>query len=156
MAPEAPEIPTIMGRVIGFPVADEVIWGDYSRACLFETGFKNGYMFFMEYLTQKPRLICQKMAFSVFTVLLLASCGGNQPYILDTNEFNRESPTYGKEITDRNSVTVCYDSGGTTPAIVNQMARQECQRFAKQAEFSHQSYQQCPLLTPVAAVYNCK
>lgn len=96
------------------------------------------------------------VTFSVLSTLMLMSCSSNAPYIYDANEFDRESAKYGKDIIDRSNVTICYDTSGTTPAIITQMANSECQKFGKTALFSHQSYQTCPLLTPAAATYICK
>ena len=70
-------------------------------------------------------------------------------------EFNRELPTFAKEPLNIDSVIICYNKYGTKPEIVANMASAECARFNKKAEFLRQSLDQCPLSTPMAAVYAC-
>ena len=87
-------------------------------------------------------------------LLFIAACGG-QPYIHLANEYNRESETFLKDITDRDDVMICYAKPKTTPSIVSQMAAAECRRFGKFAKFREQTLQICPLATPIAAVFDC-
>ena len=87
-------------------------------------------------------------------LLFIAACGG-QPYIHLANEYDRESETFLKGITDRNDVTICYAKRNTTPSVISQMAAAECRRFAKIASFREQTLRTCPIATPIAAVFNC-
>lgn len=93
---------------------------------------------------------------AVFVMCLgLAACGG-QPYVHIPDEFNRGSEDFGKDITDRADVTICYSADDTTPDVVRKLAVDECARFGKVAKFVDQNYSACPLLTPVSAHYECE
>ena len=96
------------------------------------------------------------LVFAIAGVLLpsISGCGG-QPYIHLANEYDRESETFLKGITDRDDVTICYAKRNTTPSVVSQMAAAECRRFAKIASFREQTLRTCPIATPIAAVFNC-
>ena len=85
---------------------------------------------------------------------VVAGCAG-KPYVQNTGEFNRTSETFLKGVTDREDVTVCYAKSATAAALVTKAAVEECGRFGKTAKFKQQNYETCPLLTPVAAVYDC-
>jgi len=85
---------------------------------------------------------------------LTAACA--QPaYVHHAAEFNRSSPEFGKDITDIDRLTICYSSRGATPAQVRSLARDECAKFGKTAQFLQQEYFVCPLSTPVAARFSC-
>lgn len=84
-----------------------------------------------------------------------AGCGASGPYVHRPQEFNRDLPNFGKEPLDIDSVIICYNKFGTKPEEISKMATAECARYNKKAEFLRQSYQQCPLITPVAAEYSC-
>ena len=87
-------------------------------------------------------------------LLSISACGG-QPYIYLTNEYDRESETFLKDIIDRDNVTICYAKRKTTPIAISRMAVAECKKFRKIARFREQSLQTCPLDTPIAAVFDC-
>jgi len=91
----------------------------------------------------------------ILTGLVLSACGAPPAYIHNADEFNRRAATFAKAPENIDSVTVCYNKFGTRPEIIAKMAQAECGKFNKEAEFSHQSFQICPLVTPVAAVYDC-
>ena len=84
----------------------------------------------------------------------ISGCGG-QPYIHLAKQYNRESETFLKNITDRDDVTICYAKRKTTPGVISQMAETECRRYGKIARFQKQTFQTCPLATPIAAVFDC-
>ncbi len=87
---------------------------------------------------------------------VLAGCAGaTVPYVYEAGEFDRSSPNFNKEPTDITSVTICYGTRGTTPEEIRDMAQTECARFEKTARFTDQNYRTCPLLTPVAAHFDC-
>ncbi len=87
---------------------------------------------------------------------VLAGCAASTaPYVYKVDEFNRSLPNFGKEPTDITSVTICYGTRGTTPEEIRDMAQTECAQFKKTARFTEQNYQTCPLLTPVAAYFDC-
>ena len=92
--------------------------------------------------------------FATALSLFLIGCAG-EPYVVVNNEFNRASDTYLNGIRDRDQVWVCYNERNANPQQVTNKALAECQRFGKMAEFSKTTYSICPLLTPVAAVYDC-
>ena len=94
------------------------------------------------------------LTISGLLLLFITACGG-QPYIHLANEYDRESETFLKGITDRDDVTICYAKRKTTPSVVSQMAAAECRRFGKIARFREQTLRTCPLATPIAAVFNC-
>ena len=87
-------------------------------------------------------------------IALLSACA--QPaYVHQAGEFNRNLPNFGKDVTDIESVIVCYSSRGSTPAQVRSLARAECAKFGKTAQFEEQDYGNCPLPTPVSAHFSC-
>lgn len=84
-----------------------------------------------------------------------AGCSGGAPYVYDTSEFDRDSSTFLEGINDRKQFTVCYSKRASNPQDIARLAVNECAKYGKTAQFSKQSYNKCPLLTPVAAIYNC-
>ena len=96
--------------------------------------------------------------FCLLAMLLVSACAGGPEqgaYVHQIDEFNRASPNFAKEPENIDSVTICYNKFGTKPEIVARMAKEECARFNKKAEFSRQSLTVCPLFTPAAAIYDC-
>ena len=85
----------------------------------------------------------------------ILGCSGGAPYVYDSGEFNRESETFRSGVLDQDEVTVCYSKGATSPLQINELAHNECRQFGKSARFREQSYESCPLLTPIAAIYDC-
>ncbi len=95
------------------------------------------------------------MFFLLSIALLASACAGPDAYLHIDGEFNRESPTFAKKPENIDSVTICYNKSGTKPEIIVNMARAECARFNKKAEFRRQTLNVCPLVTPVGAIYDC-
>ncbi len=93
--------------------------------------------------------------FGLTALLVVAGCTGTLPYVHNPSELNRQSKDFARGVADRSEVSVCYNKYGTDPATVTALARAECARFGKTAVFWKQSYQTCPLVAPVAAVYAC-
>ena len=87
--------------------------------------------------------------------LLVSAFTGPDAYIHIDGEFNRKSPTFAKKQDNIDSVTICYNKSGTKPEFIVNMARTECARFNKIAEFRRQTLNVCPLFIPVAVVYDC-
>ncbi len=87
-------------------------------------------------------------------LFIVAGCAG-QPFVQNPGEFNRETAEFIKGATDREFVTVCYAKSATAASLVTKAAVEECGRFGKTAVFREQNYKTCPLLTPVAAIYDC-
>lgn len=90
-------------------------------------------------------------------VASVTGCTGKEPYVDRPYSINRELSEFpdGPAITVDTDVTVCYAKSGTTPAQIRALADGECARANLNAEFTEQSYSNCPLLTPVAAVFRC-
>ena len=92
----------------------------------------------------------------VFSVAgLVTACADTKPYVHNKSEFDRESVSFAKGVTNRSEVTVCFQKQRTTPKAIASLARGECALFGKTAVFREQTYHVCPLVTPVAAVYDC-
>lgn len=103
-------------------------------------------------------MVFQKLIKSTLIIslsLVAAACTAPPPYVKNVGEFDRTSSVFLNGITDREKITICYAKNGTTPAMVSALAQQECASYAKRAVFREQSLQVCPLLTPVAAIYDC-
>lgn len=86
--------------------------------------------------------------------LALAACE-RVPYIHNANEFNRADANFGKELTDRAALEICYAKQTTTPVALLTMADLECGRFGKRAVFIGQDILICPILTPARAKFQC-
>ena len=88
-------------------------------------------------------------------LLIVAACAAPPAYVHNGSEFDRESYVYLNGITSRSQVVICYHKNGTTPQQVADLAIKECAQFSKQAVFLKQSLRVCPLVTPIAATYEC-
>ena len=92
----------------------------------------------------------------IFVVIfLLSACSRATPYVFKEGEFNRNSPTFNKTPDDISKVQICYNKGSTTPAVVLEMARNECGLYGKRANFQKQDVLHCPIVTPVMATFLC-
>lgn len=93
----------------------------------------------------------------VLTLLAVAGCTGRPPYIDRPYEINRELETFpdGPPVVEGASGTVCYSKSGATPADIKALADAECARGNLKARFYEQTYNKCPLLTPIAANFTC-
>jgi hypothetical protein len=98
-----------------------------------------------------------KFFFPVIMLSLgLAACTSTEPYVYKSSEFNREAQGFGQPEKNISSVTICYSSAGAKADQVRQLASASCAEFGKEARFSHQDFKTCPLLTPVAAHFECE
>jgi len=88
-------------------------------------------------------------------VLTVSACAAPPPYVLVEGEFQRDSQGFLKGISDPKEVKICYSKNGTTANEVTALAQKECARHSRKAIFRGQSYQTCPLVTPIAATYGC-
>jgi len=122
-------------------------WRQRRRAIV--SAIKTGYKLGMNFTRISLLILMTSLA------SIVAGCGGDAAYVYDVDEFNRQSKTYLNGITDRDEVTVCYSKRSTSALEVAALARKECAKFDKTAQFFQQSYQACPLATPVAALYKC-
>lgn len=112
-------------------------------------------------MVRVPRILFVVLAAAMPAAACSGPSGGQDgqsnpdAYVYNASEFNRASPTFAKDPKEIDSVTICYNKYGTKPAIIANMALEECARFNKKAEFVRQSLSVCPLFTPVAAIYDC-
>jgi hypothetical protein len=88
-------------------------------------------------------------------LVLAGGCAATEPYVYRAHEYDRESPSFNKEITDRESVTVCYNCLVSTDASVYAIATAECGRFGKGAEVDQERFGVCPLFVPIEARFRC-
>lgn len=85
----------------------------------------------------------------------LAGCGVAEPFYYKVSEFNRNLPTFAKEPPDISEVGICYAKSSTTAETVRDMAVSRCAAFGKRAVFRNQDALNCPMRTPVRAMYDC-
>lgn len=97
------------------------------------------------------------MSFAVLAVVI-GGCTGGEPYVQNTSEYDRESPTFanGPVRREDSEVYVCYAKDNATPAQVRTLAEDECGRFGLRAVFIGQNYELCPVMTPIAAGFTCQ
>lgn len=86
----------------------------------------------------------------------VGGCTLPEPYVYKADEFNRESREFGKAPKDRTSVGICYNRKNTTPRHITEMAQAECAKYGKVARFSTQKRLECPVLTPMEAIFLCE
>jgi hypothetical protein len=91
----------------------------------------------------------------IAVVTALAGCGATDAYVYKKDEFDRDAKTFNKEPKDRNEVTICYNSVGTSDKRVSDIAEQECVKFGKTARRENEVFGDCPLLTPIEARFAC-
>ncbi len=102
----------------------------------------------------------------VVAAFLAAACSLPEPYVQREWEFNRDSPYFpsgpkfidkltGEERKVALQVIVCYAKNSADPAKIVGLARDECGKYGLTPKFFEQTLNYCPLMTPVAAVYNC-
>ncbi len=92
----------------------------------------------------------------LFLGLFLSACSTPAPYVYKKGEFDRSAKDFGKDPVGISKVVICYGKSGTTAKAVREMARQECTKFGRTAQFVRQTYDLCPLSTPISAIYSCK
>ncbi len=90
-------------------------------------------------------------------VFVIAGCITEPPYVSRPYAIDRGAPDFpdGPELTDGATVTVCYASNAATPDEVRRLAAEECRRFGLKSEYFEQTYENCPVRAPVAAVFTC-
>ncbi|UTW53298.1 hypothetical protein KFF05_08090 [bacterium SCSIO 12827] len=92
---------------------------------------------------------------SVMAGVLLSGCGMAKPYVYDSIAYNRDDPDFAKVPETRDSVTICYSKRSTTPAEVARLAAETCAPYGTGIAYVGNSYAECPMLTPVGAVFAC-
>lgn len=90
--------------------------------------------------------------------ITLVGCSGVEPYVWRPYTIDREHEHFpvGPVLEDKSVIAICYSKRNATPALLNQMARDECGRFGLSARFKRQDHGLCPLVTPVAAQFTCE
>lgn len=86
---------------------------------------------------------------------LLSACTPPAPYVHNPDEFNREDKAFNKEITERDSVTICYSKRNASPEKVRTLAEKACSDVGLHAVFLENSLLECPATTPAGAVFEC-
>ena len=102
----------------------------------------------------KPTTACLVIVLAA-AALGAGGCQWTAPYIYNSSEFDRTAVDFGKEIDDRDSVKICYNSRGTTASAVAKMAADECRKFGKVARYESQDYLECPIFTPTRVTFAC-
>lgn len=95
--------------------------------------------------------------FFIFLGLLspITGCGNRDAYIYEPEEFNRERADFGRELSDRTEVSICYHKGSTTPQMLIKMAEDECRRFGKKQKFKQNQVLMCSISTPALISFDC-
>jgi hypothetical protein len=88
--------------------------------------------------------------------LTAAGCAWPEPYVYRYQEFDRSRVDFGKEPTDLASVGICYNKKNATPERIVEMAKAECAKYGRVAVYSKQRRLECPLVTPMEAVFTCR
>ncbi len=79
------------------------------------------------------------------------------PYLFNPAAFNRGHQNFVRPPPDRNIANVCYAAYSSTPEAVFNIANDACGVYGKTAVFieNRRFESQCPLFTPVEAVFAC-
>ena len=94
---------------------------------------------------------------SIIALLGVTGCTGADPYIDRPYAINRDSVYFpnGPEIEPGTPITVCYAKSSATPASIRALAEAECAQSGLGAAFVEQTYDVCPLVSPIAAIFAC-
>ena len=90
--------------------------------------------------------------------ITVAGCSAPEPYVWRPYTIDREHEYFpsGPVLENLSVVDICYSNRHATPALLTQMANDECGRFGLSARFVGQDYGLCPLVTPIAAQFECE
>ena len=97
----------------------------------------------------------------IFLVVILGlslaggGCADQAAFVLNPDEFDRNSSDFAKEPTDFETVTICYARRVTSQQEVTRMAQAECAKINKTARFDTLGFLECPILTPGGARFDC-
>lgn len=95
------------------------------------------------------------LVLTAVAALAAGGCEATQAFIYDKDEFDRKSPTFNKEVKDREAMSICYNGLVTTDKRIEEMAAAECEKFGKIAVATSETFSDCPLLAPVEARFRC-
>jgi hypothetical protein len=87
----------------------------------------------------------------IATALMLGGCA-SAPFVDGRREAGQVAPV-GVSTPDR--VAICYSIRGTTPRDVLELAKSECAKTGRTAQFDGQDEFRCALLTPTRAFFKC-
>lgn len=82
-------------------------------------------------------------------------CAETAPYVYNAIEFDRDAEGFGKQPANINKVEICYSKHSTTAQALRELASARCGEFGKVARYQTQVDWECPLFTPVRAVFAC-
>jgi hypothetical protein len=94
--------------------------------------------------------------FALIAVVVMVAACSSSPFVHKPDQYDRSAKGFGQPVKDISEVTICYSAYGTQPRQVSQLAVDECAAFNKTAKFVKQSYNVCPMATPIAAIYECQ
>ena len=86
----------------------------------------------------------------------VGGCAPPPPYVYRHQEFDREQKYFGKELPDISSVGICYNKKNATPRQIVEMAQAECAKYDRVARLIEQRRLECPVVTPMEAVFTCE
>ena len=92
---------------------------------------------------------------AALAVAATEGCAWPEPYVYRFQEFERGLANFGKEPAERRSVGICYNKKNATPERIADMARAECAKYGRVARYIGQKRLECPITTPMEAVYAC-
>lgn len=104
----------------------------------------------------------QRFSKFVLPIALIAvtvvGCSAPDPYVWRPYTIDRDHEFFpnGPVLDNESVVEVCYSNRSATPALLTQIAKDECGRFGLSARFVGQDYGLCPLVTPIAAQFECQ
>lgn len=89
------------------------------------------------------------------TLVIVSACSAPAPFVYDSAAYNREDPNFAKPLKTRDSVTVCYSKYGSDQRDVVVLAANACAQYGAGIRFTGNSFNNCPLMTPVGAQFAC-
>ena len=93
--------------------------------------------------------------FILIFVLQVEACAWPKPYIFEENKFARVVNEEKLSTSLSKIIKICYNSSRATPKEINNLAEERCLAQGMKLAFLGQSRKECPLLTPISAVYEC-
>lgn len=87
--------------------------------------------------------------------IALSGCADRSPFVYQKSEFDRRRADFGRDVTDRAEVVICYAKSATTPEALRALAEQTCRQVGKRSVFRGHETSKCPLATPSAAAFDC-
>ncbi len=98
-------------------------------------------------------LFSQIKILTVLSCLALMGCSGAPPYVYGTNDMTVSYQ--GEKLKIAENVMVCYNAEWANPNDVIGLARKECAKTKRQAQFIKHDFLACPVLLPARAYFQC-